>query len=107
MIKIIVMKVIVIEKGQLFLKTYNKKTHFYPNVRITTSNLLHFSYNKSNILPNMTLHDAIQYLYCEIRQLLKGGLSSLRQFLATESPFKMKKNAFLCHLKSSPCSQNI
>ena len=26
--------------------------------------------------------------------LIKGGLSGLRQFLATESPLKMKKNVF-------------
>ena len=35
-----------------------------------------------------------------------GALSGLRQFLATESPLKMMKNAFF-HLKSSFRSQDI
>ena len=35
-----------------------------------------------------------------------GALSGLRQFLATESPLKMMKNAFF-HLKSSFHSQDI
>ena len=37
----------------------------------------------------------------------KGGLSGVGQFLTTESPFRMMKNAFLFHLKNSVCSQNI
>ena len=37
----------------------------------------------------------------------KGALSGLRQFLATESPLKMMKNAFYFHLKSSFCYQDI
>ena len=36
-----------------------------------------------------------------------GALSGLRQFLATENPLKMMKNAFYFHLKSSFCSQDI
>ena len=36
-----------------------------------------------------------------------GALSGLRQFLATKSPLKMMKNAFLFHLKSSFRSQDI
>ena len=42
-------------------------------------------------------------LYC-----LKGALSIQRQFLATESPLKMMKKAFVekIHLKSSFCSQD-
>ena len=39
--------------------------------------------------------------------LFKGALSHLGQFLATESPLKMMKNAFLFHLKSSARSQGI
>ena len=39
--------------------------------------------------------------------LFKGALSDLRQFLPTESPFKMMKNIFLFHLKSSFRSQDI
>ena len=38
---------------------------------------------------------------------LKGGLSGVGQFLTTESPFRMMKNAFLFHLKNSVCSQDI
>ena len=34
-------------------------------------------------------------------QSIKGALSGLRQFLATESPLKLMKIAFLFHLKSS------
>ena len=30
----------------------------------------------------------------EVWSVIKGALSGLRQFLATESPLKMKKNAF-------------
>ena len=37
----------------------------------------------------------------------KGALSGLRRFLADENPFKMMKNAFLFHLKSSFRSQDI
>ena len=39
--------------------------------------------------------------------LIKGALSSLRQFLTIESRLKMMKNVFLFHLKSSFCSQDI
>ena len=39
--------------------------------------------------------------------LLKGALSGLRLFLATESPLKMMKNAFFFHLKNSFRSQDI
>ena len=31
---------------------------------------------------------------CKKKKILKGVLSSLRQFLTTESPLKMMKNAF-------------
>ena len=31
---------------------------------------------------------------CQIKSSLKGALSGLRQFLATESSLKMMKNAF-------------
>ena len=31
----------------------------------------------------------------------------MKQFLGTESPLKMMKNAFLFHLKRSFCSQDI
>ena len=37
---------------------------------------------------------------------VKGALSGLTQFLATEIPLKMIK-CFLFHVKSSFCSQNI
>ena len=37
----------------------------------------------------------------------KGALSYLRQFLATESPLKMIKNAFYFTLKTLFCSQVI
>ena len=40
-------------------------------------------------------------------KIFKGELSRLRQFLASESPSKMKKNAFLFNLKSSSRSQDI
>ena len=39
--------------------------------------------------------------------IFKGALSSLRQFSANETPFKIMKNAFLFHLKSSFRSQDI
>ena len=39
--------------------------------------------------------------------MLKGALSCLRQFLATESPLKMMKNAFLFQLKNSFRSRDI
>ena len=38
---------------------------------------------------------------------VKDVLSGLRHFLATESPLKMMKNAFLFHLKSSSRSGDI
>ena len=37
---------------------------------------------------------------CEICEIFKGALSGLRQFLATESPLKMMKNAFYFTLKA-------
>ena len=37
----------------------------------------------------------------------KGALLGLRQFFATESPLKMMENAFLLHLKSTFCYQDI
>ena len=37
----------------------------------------------------------------------KGTLLGLRQFLATESPLKLMKNACYFHLNSSFCSQDI
>ena len=45
---------------------------------------------------------------CEspLHKFIKGILSGLRQFLATESPLKMIKNAFF-YLKSSFLSQDI
>ena len=36
----------------------------------------------------------------QIKCLLKGALSHMRQFLATESPLKMIKNAFYFILKT-------
>ena len=44
---------------------------------------------------NKTLKKAIMK-----RSQLKGALSSLRRFLATESPLKMMKNAFCFTLKA-------
>ena len=41
------------------------------------------------------------------RATLKGALSGLRQFLATESALKFMKKFFLFHLKSSLRSQDI
>ena len=41
------------------------------------------------------------------RSLFKGSFSGLMQFLATESPLKMMKNAFYFMLKSSFCSHEI
>ena len=41
------------------------------------------------------------------RSLFKGSLSGLMQFLATESPLKMMKNAFYFILKSCFCSHEI
>ena len=41
------------------------------------------------------------------RSLFKGSLSGLMQFLATERPFKMMKNAFYLILKSCFCSHEI
>ena len=38
--------------------------------------------------------------------IIKGALSGLRQFLATEYPLKMMKKCFLFHLKSSFRSQD-
>ena len=40
-------------------------------------------------------------------EIVKGVLSVLRQFLATESPLKMMKNDFFFHLKSFFRSQDI
>ena len=40
-------------------------------------------------------------------EIVKGALSVLRQFLATESPLKMMKNDFFFHLKSFFRSQDI
>ena len=44
---------------------------------------------------------------CDGLSSIKGALSGLGQFLATESPLKMMKKIFLFHLKSSFCSQAI
>ena len=38
---------------------------------------------------------------------LKGALLGLRQYLATQSPLKMMKNAFCVNLKSSFRSRDI
>ena len=47
------------------------------------------------------------HLFTAKEQKIKGALSTLGQFLATESPLKMTKKRFLFHFKSSSCSQNI
>ena len=55
---------------------------------------------KNNIFGN---HDQFQGMLRAVIQMLrtgKGPLVGLRQFLAAESPLKMKKNAFF-HVKSS------
>ena len=41
------------------------------------------------------------------KMFIKGALSGLRQFLATESSLKMMKKSFLVHLESSFYSQDI
>ena len=41
-----------------------------------------------------------EVLKCHIKDHFKGPVSGLRQFLATESPFKMMKNAFYFTLKA-------
>ena len=41
------------------------------------------------------------------KNTLKDALSSLRQFLVTESPLKMMKKCFLFYLKSSFLSPDI
>ena len=46
--------------------------------------------NKTLIVGNLTL-DQLNRAKC---LLIKGALEGLRQFLATESPLKMMKNAF-------------
>ena len=38
--------------------------------------------------------------------MIKGALSGLRQFLATESPLKIMKNAFHFTIKAIFCSQD-
>ena len=41
------------------------------------------------------------------KMFIKGALSGLRQFLATESSFKNDEKCFLFHLRSSFRSQDI
>ena len=59
-------------------------------------------YQKFDDVPYIIYED----LECLIEKI-KGTLSGLRQFLVIESPLKMMKNAFLLHLKSFFCSQDI
>ena len=57
------------------------------NDSVVYDHLLH-----CNILPSF---DNSSIVACENNLLeIKGALSDLRQFLATESPLKMRKNAF-------------
>ena len=46
------------------------------------------------------IRQSLKILRCEHRNIIKGALYSLRQFLATESPFKMTKNTFHFTLKA-------
>ena len=57
-------------------------------------NKLYIFLNKSDIIHNLQLE--LRQQYCNIVNIscLKGELSGLRQFRATESPLKMMKNTF-------------
>ena len=44
----------------------------------------------------------MQALRSPLERILKGALSGLRQFLATESPLKMMKNTFYFNQKRKP-----
>ena len=56
-----------------------------------------FDYNEWFLLP--IVHD---YNFFFIDIVFKGALAGLKQFLATESPSKMTKNAFYITLTPSP-----
>ena len=47
------------------------------------------------------------FLESAFKNLFKGTLSGLRQFLATESRLNVMRKCFLFHLKSSFCSRNF
>ena len=61
--------------------------------------------NKNKLGTNLALNKSALKLTFLV--FFKGALSGLRQFLATESPLKLMKNAFVFHLKSSFRSQVI
>ena len=49
----------------------------------------------------MRQEDKFQTTFCLLKNFyIRGALSGLRQFLATESPLKMIKNAFYLTLKA-------
>ena len=71
------------------LSTFNKCFHFY-ETRVIRYTAWFFLFLKRKILTTF-----------------KGALSRLRQFLASESPFKNDNEYFLFHLKNTFYSQDI
>ena len=67
------------------------------------------NYNSSLFFLFSLVPPARRFIICTKHYVryLKGALSGLRPFLATEIPLKMIENTFLFHLQSSFFSQDI
>ena len=95
------------------LQEYMRAKHDVNFLQNCKTNNVFLKFVRWKNIEHKALHECIKYYTRNLNDAnkrlkeLKGVLSGLRQFLATENPLKMMKNAFLFHLKSSFRSQEI